>query len=277
MKPLFRILIIASTLIIPFIFSPQSHAELRSPCALTDSEQAMIAKLTRMRNDSHFDRAKIKECLTFASHTVLIRYEDGYVEIFGIGEGIALDQKQEASKDEVNLNPPDETINPHTGNEHERQIFTELDQIWHSVDLPDDLSPEQLVHADALVKKLFATTPADEIQLATYNSLGFRGNRYLAMIKELSSLSPGVEIIFYEGYLDRQASDMRTEDIPTDSEKQAVIRELIHSLETKQNNTPYLFSPAVSKEIQGLDSAAYEILIQRGVINENTFPQTASP
>ncbi|MDZ4260095.1 MAG: hypothetical protein U1A25_00355, partial [Candidatus Sungbacteria bacterium] len=203
MKQLFRFLMIAGTLTMLFIFPLQGHAQLRSPCILTASEKAMIAKITIMRSDQYFDHAKIQECLTFAPHTILIRYEDGHTEIFGIGEQAAPDQKQEVSITNEAANHSSETVIPHIGTQHETNIFTELDQIWRSTDSPDDLSPEKLIRVDALVQELFATTSSDQINLATYNILGSRGNRYLTTIKELSSLSPGEEIIFYEGYLDR--------------------------------------------------------------------------
>ncbi len=274
MKRLLYLFIIVSTLTLCFISPLPSHAELRSPCVLTEFEKAMVVQLTRIYRDSHLDRAKAKECLILGT-AILIRYEDGHIGLFGIGE--ALNQKQGTSRgDEVPSESRDTTI-PHAGTKHERELFTALAQIWQSAPSPDDLPPEQLARADALVQELFTATPVNEIPLADYNIFGMRGNRYFAMIKKLSDLSPEAEITFYEGYLDSQASDMHEADIPTDGEKQAVTQRLTRMLETWHSDTPYLLSPAVSKEIQKLDQTAYEILRQRGVISENISPQTTSP
>lgn len=273
MNPLFRILIIASTLTMPFIFPPQAHAELRSPCILTDSEKAMITKLTRMRDDVHLDHTNIKECLIFASHTILIRYEDGYMGMFGIGEGTMSDAKQEIPtvSQPVNELESGEPPIPHAGTEHETKIFTELDQIWRSTDSPDDLSPEQLAQADALVKELFATTPANEIQLATYNSLGFRGNRYLQIIQDIDSLPPEALVPFYEGYIWDSAIHARTKDIPSDYDKHPALEKLVHIFETTELNKKYHFIFDISQEIERIDPPSYAKLKQIGVISENTY------
>lgn len=277
MKRLFRFLIIASTLTIYSIFSEQAHAELRSPCVLTDSEKTMIAMLTRMRDSLHLDYPNTKECFVFAPHTILIRYKNGYAQVFGTGQAPVLDQKQDIFRDDQTIGELGEPDLSHRGTEHEKKIFGQLNEIWQSVDSPDDLSSEELARIDALVQELFATTPADEIERATYNVLGLRGNRYLKMIKELLSLSPDAEITFYEGYLDSQSSAMRTEDIPTDGEKQTVIQNLVRMRETQQNDKPYVFSLTVSEEIRKIDQAAYEVLRQNGMITETASPQTKSP
>lgn len=268
MNRLFRILIIASTLTIPFMSSPQAHAELRSPCVLTQSEEAMVAKLTRMRNHLRPDDIKIKECLTFASHTILIRYEGGYVGLFGIGEGTTLDQKQKIPVAHEITNEPPEISMPHTGTNHERKIFTELDQIWRSTDLPDDLSPEQLARTDALVKELFAATSADEIQLATYNSLGLRGNRYLGIIKETDSLPPDALIPFYEGYLNNSAIHSRTEDMPTDNDEQIALEKLVNIFEMTEPDKIYSLPFDISQKIKKINLDSYASLKELGMITE---------
>ena len=270
MKRLLRLFIIAGTLTLCFVSPMQSHAELRSPCALTESEKAMVVQLTRIYKDSHFDYAREEECLILGT-AILIRYEGGYIGLFGIGE--ALDQKQEASRGGKVPNESYETAILHTGTEREREFFIALAQIWQSAPSPDDLPVEQLARADALVQELFAATPVNEIPLADYNAFGLRGNRYLPMIKELFDLSPEAEITFYEGYLDSQASDMHERDIPTDSEKRIAVQKLARMLETRQSDASHLFSPAVSEEIHKLDPVAYEILKASGVISENTSPK----
>jgi len=225
----------------------------------------MIIELTRLRK-SHPAVASIKSCSIF-SGSILVYYENGHKGLFSLG-----DLNPASAKQEVPTPVKTEDELQHTGSERERDVYAELSKIWQSVNLPDDLTGVQLTHADMLVQKMFATTSPYQIEFATYNMLGLKGNRYLEIIKRLPDLSLRAYATFYEGYLDNQALYMRQEDMPTDAEKRAAIQNLLRVFTAQPSDDAYLFSPILSKEIQRLDPAAYEIILQRGGVSDRVSP-----
>lgn len=257
--------IIASTLTISVIFHAQhgQAVEPRSPCVLSNSEKATIADLTHLRAPLETILAGAKECIVFSYNSVLIRYANGHVGIFGLGDApiVFLIGK------EFSLQNIEDTLPNHTGNDQEKMLFTELAGIWGSSASSDELPPQEIAKADELVEKMFATTPINEIPLASYNVLGLRGNRYLPTIEELSSLSSEAAITFYEGYMG--SSDARTKDIPTDTDKQTAIEKLVQIFETSDLDKKYHLTLDVSQEIKRIDAASYEKLKARGVVAED--------
>ncbi len=269
MKRLLRLLIFASTFTIPI----QSHAVLTSPCVLTDSQKAVIAELTRLH--SWYPSIETAKACGVFSGAILVLYENGHRAMFSMGDAIV--SKQEVPHLEKVQTEPVSTPALHMGSEKERKLFGELSEVWQSVESPDDLSQEELTRIDELIKQLFATTPIDKIELATYNMLGSRGNRYLEMIKGLPNLSLKAQATFYEGYFDHQASHMRQEDVPTDDQKKIAVQNLLRVFTTQRSDDAYLFSSIISEEIRRLDPAGYELIMQRGAVSEDISPSTKSP
>ena len=263
--------IIASTLTTSLTFhTQQSHAsELRSPCVLSDTEKTTIAELTHLRAPLETILAGVKECVVFSDNSILIRYRNGHIGVFSLGDASAVPsigkEGEEPSVQNIKNALPD-----HTGNEQEGKLFTELAGIWGSSASSDELLQTEIAKADALVEEMFATTPINEIPLASYNVLGLRGNRYLGTIERSQSIAPKAAITFYEGYLGSSDVYTRMEDMPTDHDKQVTIKKIIQIFEASELYTQYRLTFSVSKEIERIDPASYEKLKARGVVTEDT-------
>jgi hypothetical protein len=135
--------------------------------------------------------------------------------------------------------------------------------------LPDELTREELAQSDMLVHRIFDFTPSDQVQLAVYEFLGMRGNRYLSVIEDLPSLLPGAAIVFYSAYLGETISAARSEDTPTDNQKQTVINRLVEIFNTTDLNTQFNLNFEASQEIKRIDPVAYARLKAVGVVIEN--------
>ena len=276
MKHFLRSLIIASTLIISATFHTQHSqaAELRSPCVLSESEKATITDLTHLRAPLDSILAGVKECVVFSDNSILIHYMNGHVAIFGLGDAptvsfpVVKDQKEFAPQNVINV-LPDSKAN-HAEHDQERKIFTKLSDVWEISLSSGQLSPKDLAKADALVQEMFATVPNNEIQLASYNVLGLRGNRYLPIIQELPSLSSEAAVTFYEGYLGSSDPYARAEDMPTDGDKQIAIEKLVQIFEISELDMQYRFTFSASQEIKRIDPVSYEKMKAHGVMTEDT-------
>ena len=260
--------IIASTLTIPLIFhTPESQAaEPRSPCVLSQSEKTTIAELTHLRAPLETILAGAKECIVFSDNSILIRYANGHIGVFDLGDvSVVSSIGKESSLPNIK-----NALSDHAGNDQERKLFTELAGIWESSASSDELPPEEIAKADVLVEEIFATTPINEIPLASYNVLGLRGNRYLGTIERSQSIAPEAAITFYEGYLGSSDVYTRTEDMPSDHDKRITIKKMVQIFEASKLDTQYRFTFSASQEIERIDPASYEKLKALGVVTEDT-------
>ncbi len=255
MKRFLCFLVLLGTFTIPF----SSYAE----CLLTDAQKAMIADLTRLHK-RHPDLSTARRCIVFREDSLFIYYENGHRAMFHTTDTIATVDTQE-----VVATDAQEVLSQHIGTEREKELFSELDRIWASVVSADELRPEQLVRADTIVEELFLSVPVNDIELATYNMIGLRGNRYLGTVEGLV-LSSKAQATFYEGYIDSDASNMVKEDIPTDAQKREAIQKLVRVFRDQGDDKTYLFSWFTSEEIRRLDPSAYQILMKYGAISTHT-------
>lgn len=211
-------LVTVSTLTLFLMFSVEHiHAkEVRSPCVLTVSEKTLVNGLMRFHKASHFtNRGNIKKCIMFGAATILIYYNNGHIGLFGAG----VSDKLHGLHDPYIKNK-DAGETSHT-NKEAQNIFYEFTGIWRGADSPNELSPENLAHADALVPKFLSMMSESDQSIVPI--FGSRGNRYLALIEGYASLSLDALLSFYVAYLGTSDGDyyVRTEDMPNYDNKQA--------------------------------------------------------
>lgn len=248
----------------------QSYAkEVRSPCVLTVSEKALVNELTRFRKSSYFSQGNIKKCVIFDVATILVNYENGHIGLFGSGEIIYSDRRQEQQNESRDTKMPNKlqyVSDQYTQDEDVAKFYNEFVNVWHSASLPDELSQESLAYADALAQKLLCTIPLDDRFMVS--ALGARGNRYLAFIEGCKVLSQEMIFVFYEGYFDVSFTRMRTENIPTDHDKQVIIKQVINILETRKSFQGVFPSIQMSRQIRKFDPNAYGQLVEWNLIPE---------
>lgn len=226
--------------------------EWQSPCTLSPSQKSMIGK-------SVIEQGALKECIVFGASTIMVRYYNGHIGIFAIG-----DQSEAAStQKEEELH---EIMDAQGESGPKKRLPSALADIWHNPTSFERLSPEDLVQADALVQELFTVTSERDIQPATYNLLGLRGNRYLSIIERLSGLSPEAAIAFYDGYIGGSMPNISGEDVPNDEEKKIALEKIIRIVETTEPNVKYHFAFDISREIERVDPDSYARLKKYGVV-----------
>ena len=245
------------TMIMAFCFA-DSHADnWQTPCVLTKTQEATLASLTGLQVSSV--AAEIVACRIYGSDVLLVRYTDGRLGTFGIGERQDID----TSFHQKEGNPEQKIVAEHLGTEQEHKLFVELRQIWF--DAPQkNLASDILAKSDTLVQEIFMTTQPYEIKLATYELLGTLGNRYLPVIQRIPSLPYGATIVYYGAYI-----SLLGDDSPSDQQKNVAMEKLVGIFETTDLNTKFNLSFQISQEIKRVNPNAYEKLHQLMVIIEN--------
>lgn len=262
----FALILLAATL------SFGQTTQWREPCRLDRSEKKVVSALTRFREPLRTILAGAKDCISLGPNTLLIRYENGDIRVFGKSNSprIPLADKNnlETHLSPVQDNNVEYNVQSLETNQTDQlyKLSNEITVLWYSTLPSDDLTPGKLAHIDTLVQEMFDTIPPDKIPLADYEWFGYRGNRYLSTITTIPSLTLDQEVSFYKGYLD-YSQYRHSEDVPTDSDKQSAIHRLLGFFEKTENLKPYYTSLTnVAEEIQRLDPAAYDTFKQMEVI-----------
>lgn len=260
----FSILLLASA---PYI---GQAAQWRVPCQLSKNERRVISKLTHMREPLYAILTGAKTCMSLNPHTILIRYANGDIRIFGIDNSrIALSDAEKNNDEYVpSSQAQDISYERYYANNEQEKLIGQFKDLWYSALLPDNLTAETLAQADVLVQDMFMTIPTIEIPPSDYISLGLRGNRYLSIIENLHSLTPDQEINFMKGYLETSSPAIltRTEDMPSDSDKQVAVQKILGLYESSHDPKTLPLITSVSKEIKMIDPEAYMRLIDLGAI-----------
>lgn len=266
MKRSLCMLLATSTLtLFLMLFVGQTHAEkVRSPCVLTSSERALVNGLMRFHKSSYFtNQANIKKCIMFGATTILVYYHNGHIGLFGTGVS---DVSQGLYDPYIKNKGAEETS--HT-NKEAQNIFYEFTGIWRGADSPNELSPENLAHADALVPKFLSIMSESDQSIVPI--FGSRGNRYLALIEGHHSLPLDVLLFFYSAYLGTSDGDfyVRTEDMPTHDNKQVVVKKIVNILETAELPDSVFHSVYISRQIKKFDPDSYGRLVAYELIIES--------
>ena len=242
----------------------------RMPCKLDRNEKKFISALMQPWEYPHAILAGAKECISFGPDTLLIRYENGDMRVFGIDNShVALSAPEKNNDEHVpSSQNHDISYERYYADNQQEKLFFQFRDLWYSTLSPDQLTAETLALADALIQEMFVTTPTIEIPPPDYLSLGFRGNRYLSIIENLNSLTPDQEINFMKGYLEASKPVIlaRTEDMPNDSDKQVAVQKILKLYESSENPNMLTSLTSVGKEIERLDPDAYAALTQLGAI-----------
>lgn len=265
----FALILLAATL------SFGQTAQWREPCRLDRNERKLISDLTRLREPLRTTLAEAKDCISLSPDTLLIRYENGDIRVFGKSNSshipLADKNNQETHLSAVQDTGLEYDVQPFGTNQtnqtnQQYKLFNEITVIWYSAMPSYELTPEKLARIDTLVQEMFDTIPPDKIPPADYEWFGLRGDRYLSIITTTSPLTLDQEVSFYRGYLN-YSQYRRSEDVPTDSDKQSAIHRLLDLFETTENLKPYYASLTnVAEEIQRLDPSAYGTFKQMEVI-----------
>ena len=255
--------VIASTLIIASVVYPQNiFAAGWSLCKIGAKEKQMIGTLTRMRISLDDMLAGTYECLVVTDNTIAIRYKNGEIMGFGIDDEHVIALDNETTKKHKEAVPE----NSDSAQSLIGQLFIELMNVWYESTPSDQLMPEDFLRADLIVADIFAMSDYDEIPQAVINAIGMRGNRYLSMIEKATSLAPKAIIVFYEGYLARNRSFMKSEDIPTEDEIQKAVEKLAETFQINEFPESFHLGNDTRESFEKFSPLAYEDLLIRGII-----------
>jgi hypothetical protein len=244
---LLPVLVSSLTFIGVFQIAVSRAGEWHSPCPLTEMQQTILKRLQWAQPST--GSAEISACRFYEENILLVRFSNGSMGAYGIGE---------LNDTEAPAAQQDTQATQFRGTDEEHQLFIELDHIWLQAGLADNLSPEDLARSDMLVRQIFARTPSQQVQLADYEFLGMRGNRYRSTLEDLNPVPPAAAIVFFTAYLESSIPHARTDDLPTDQQKLTAIATLLHTFETPELKTQYHFGYEVSLEIKRLDPEAYK-------------------